>query len=136
MYLLVAKLGSNVTHIDILQRLMGLEIPNLDDKGMGTEVLATNVELRHDDGMVGSPAQRANPPLGRGQRRAVNDEGLVFGIPGGRSLQATHVGTVAQFRLRIATQDLVPLSAFQEKLVLFRSTLFPQGYLNTTYKSP
>lgn len=130
MHLLVAKLGSNVTYIDILQRLVGLEIPNLDDKRMRTEVLATNVKLRHDDGMVGSPAQRANPPLRRGQRRAVDGEGLVVGVPGSRGLQTTHVGTMAQFRLRIATQDLVPLSAFQEKLVLFRSTLFPQGDLN------
>lgn len=40
---LVTELRPNITHIDILQRLMGLEITDLDDKRMGPVILAPDI---------------------------------------------------------------------------------------------
>ena len=128
-YSLVSKLGPNVAHVDIFQRLVSLHITDLNDKRVRTEVLATDVELCHDDSVVGRPSQRTNPPFRRGQGRTVDGEGLVIGVICSRGLQTTDVRAVTQFRLCVASDDLILLCAFEEKLVLFRSSLFPQSHL-------
>ena len=62
----------------------------------------------------------------------MDSKGLVIGVPGGGGFQTTHVRTMAQLRLRVASENLVSCCAFEEKLVLFGSSLFPQGNLDDT----
>lgn len=96
---------------------------------MRSHILSPNIELCHHNGMVGSASQRSDPPLRCGQSRAMDSKGLVIGVPGGGGFQTTHVRTMAQLRLRVASENLVSCCAFEEKLVLFGSSLFPQGNL-------
>lgn len=60
----VAKLGANVSNVDVGQRLVRLEVSDLHDKRVRAIRLALDDELGHDDSVVCSAAQRANPPLG------------------------------------------------------------------------
>lgn len=60
---IVAKLGANVSNMDVLQRLVCLEVSDLDTKRRRTVGLSINDELGHDDGMVCSASQRTNPPF-------------------------------------------------------------------------
>lgn len=126
---LVTELRPNITHIDVLQRLMGLEITDLDDKRMGAVILAPDIQLRHHNSMVGGAAQRPNPPLGRSQGRRVNGEGLIFGVIRRARLQASDIGPVAQFGLGVAPENLILLRALKEDLVLFGGPLFAEGDL-------
>jgi len=128
-YSLISEFRSNVTDVDVLQRLVSLHITDLNDERVRTKVLAADVELCHDDSMVGRPSERANPPFRRSQGRAVDGEGLVIGIIRSCGFQTTNIRTMAQFSLCVASNDLVLLRAFEEKLVLFWCSLFPQRHL-------
>lgn len=127
---LVTKLGTNVTNVNVLKRLMSLEITDLHHERMRTVVLSTDKQLGHDNRMIGSAAKGPNPPLGGSQSWGVDSKGLVIGVPSSGGLQTTNVGAVAQFRLSIASDDLVFGRTFQEELMLFGGTLFAQCHLN------
>lgn len=101
----------------------------MDHEGVRTEVLSADEQLGHHNGMVCSATKRSNPPLGGSQGRRVNGEGLVIGIPGGGGLETTNVRAMAQFCLRVATDDLVFGGTLKEELVLFWGTLFTEGDL-------
>lgn len=105
---------------------MRLEISNLHDKRMRTIRLSIDDQLCHDNRMIRRLPQRTNPPLGRRQMRRVHDEGLILRTPRRRRLQTTHVGAVAQFGLRVTTNDLVVLRPLEEQLVLLRCSLISQ----------
>lgn len=126
---LVSVLGTNVTHVNVLQRLVRLHVADLHHEGMRSIVLPTDHQLRHHDGMVRGPSQRANPPLGGRQGRRVQGKGLVFGIPRRRQLETADVRTVTQFRLRITSDDPEVLRGLEEELVLLGSSLFSQSDL-------
>lgn len=127
--LLVSKLGTNIAHVDILQRLVCLHVSDLDDERMGSVGLSIDDQLSHHHGVVGSSTQRADPPLGGSQAGRVDDEGLVLGAPGRGRLETADVRTVAQLRLRIASDDLVFLCPVQEELVLLWSSLLSKSDL-------
>jgi hypothetical protein len=61
--------------------------------------------------------------------RRVESEGLVFGIPCGRGLQAPYIRAVAQFCLCVAANGSVILGGFEEELVLLGSTLTTESRL-------
>jgi hypothetical protein len=54
--LLVAELWADVTHVDILEWLMGLHITDLNNEGMRAVALPANNQLSHDNSMVCSPS--------------------------------------------------------------------------------
>lgn len=122
---LIAELRTDVSDVDILQRLVGLQITNLDNERVGAIVLASDEQLGHNHGMVGSATQRADPPLRGSQGRRVDCESFVVRVPSGCCFQATDVGTMAQFRLCVTSNDLVFRSWFKEELLLLRGSLFP-----------
>ncbi|KAI7515060.1 acyl-CoA oxidase [Hortaea werneckii] len=123
----VAELGTDIADVDVLQRLVSVQVTDLDHEGVGAVGLASNDELGHDDGMVGGAAERANPPLAGGQGRGVDGEGLVVGIPGGGGLQPADVGAVAELGLSVTADVAVLLGVAQEALVLLGGALVAQG---------
>lgn len=108
---------------------MCLQVTDLDNEWVGTEVLAIDVQLGHHHGVVCCAAKRSNPPLGGCQCGGVDGESLIVGVPGGGGLQTTDVGSMTKLSLRIAADDLVFLSALEEKLVLLGGSLFAEGDL-------
>lgn len=128
-YSLVSKLGTNVTDINVLQGLVGLQVANLHNEGMRTVVLATDIELSHDHSVVGSATEGTDPPLGGSECGGIDGEGLVIGVPGGGGLEAADIGSVTQFGLGVATDDLVFFGPLEEQLVLLGAALFAEGHL-------
>lgn len=119
----VTKLGTNVTNVDVLERLVCLQITDLDAEGRGSVGLAVDDELRHNYRVVGCAAERADPPLTGRQMRRVDCEGLVVGVPGSSSLKTTDVGTMAKLSLSIAADDLVVVGQSEPLLLLFGRSL-------------
>ena len=130
-YSLVPKLGTNVTDIYVLQGLVGLQVADLHDEGVRTVVLATDIQLSHDHRVVGSAAEGTNPPLRGSECGRVDGEGLVIGVPGGGGLETADIGSVAQFSLGVATDDLVFFGTLEEQLVLLGAALFAKGHLES-----
>lgn len=54
---IVAKLRANVSNVDVLERLMCLQVSDLDTEWGRSVGLSINDELSHDDGMIGCPSQ-------------------------------------------------------------------------------
>lgn len=127
--LLIAKLGANIAHIYIVQRLVGLQVTDLYNEWVRTVVLAIDIQLSHHYGVVGRATKRSNPPLGGCQCGGVDGECLIVGVPSGGGFQATHVRSVTELGLSVATNNLVFLSAFEEQLVLLGGSLFAEGHL-------
>lgn len=125
----VAELGADVANMNALQRLVGLHVADLDNEGVRSVGLALDDQLGHNAGVVGHLSERANPPLARRDMRRVDGEGLVLGVPGGGGLETTHVGSVAQLGLGVATDDLVLLSGLGKALLLLGSSLVLQSNL-------
>lgn len=126
---LVSEFGSDIADVDVGQRLVRLEVPDGNNEGMRAVGLVVDDQLGHDDGMVGSAAQRANPPLRSRQVWGVNDEGFVLGAPDGQRLKPAHVGAVAQLRLSIASHVFVVGRLFVEELLLLGSALVAESDL-------
>ena len=125
----VAKLGANVANVDVVERLVRLEIADLHDKGVGPVRLALEDQLRHDDGVVCGAAEGANPPLGRCQMGRVDGKRLVVLVPRRRRLESSHVGPVAELRLCVAANVLVVLRFLEELFVLLGVALVAEGDL-------
>lgn len=128
--LLVAKLGTNIAHIYIIQGLMGFEVTDLHNEWVRTVVLAINKQLGHNHSVIGRAPERSDPPLRSSQCWGVDGECLIVGVPGGGGFQTAHVRSVTQFCLRIAADDLVFFCAFKEQLVLLGGALFPESHLD------
>ena len=103
----VSKLRANVTNVNILKRLMSLEVSNLYNKWVRSVRFAAHNQLGHDYGIVGGAAERSNPPFACGEMRRVQNERLVFWIPGRCCLEATNIGSVTKLSLGVTTDDLV-----------------------------
>lgn len=86
---------------------MRLEVPDGDNEGMRAIWLVVDDQLSHDHGVVGSAAQRANPPLRSGQVWGVDDERFVLGAPDSQGLETPHVRAVAQLSLCITSHVFV-----------------------------
>lgn len=119
----VTKLGTNVTDVDVLERLVCLEITDLNDEGVGAVGLVVDIQLSHDDSVIGSAAEGADPPLAGSQGGRVDDEGLVFGAPCCCRLETSYVGTMAKLSLSVTTNVLVVSCRLQELLVLLGRAL-------------
>jgi hypothetical protein len=126
----VTEFGANVTNVDVLERLVGLQIADLDAEGSRAVGLALDDQLRHDDCVVGSAAQRTNPPFACREMRRVDGEGFVVLVPGGGCLETTNVGAVAQLCLRIAADDLVVVGFGEPYFLLLGGTLLAERDLN------
>ena len=115
--------------MDVLERQVCLEIADLHDEGVGAVRLVADVQLSHNDGMVGSAAEGSDPPLAGGQSGRVDDESLVFGAPGGCGLKTSYVGAVAKLGLGVTTDVLVISCGLEELLVLLGRALVTEGDL-------
>lgn len=124
-YCVETKFGTDITNVDVRERLVCLQVTDGHDKGVRTKSLPLNDQLGHDGGVVGDLSQRSNPPLGGSQRRRVDCERLVLWIPCCCRLEPSHVGSMAQLRLRIASNDFKLLRLLEEELVLLWSALLP-----------
>jgi hypothetical protein len=120
---IIAELGTDVTNVDIRKRLMGLHVADLDDERSRAVRLALDNELSHDHGVVGSAAERADPPLAGSQVWGVDGEGLVFLVPCCCGLESTNVGSVTQLGLGVTSDDLVVLGLGEPLLLLLFGTL-------------
>lgn len=129
--LLVTKLGTNITHIYIIQWLMGFEVTDLHNERVWTVVLAINKQLGHNHSVIGRATEGSDPPLRSSQCWGVDGECLIAGVPGGGGFQTAHVRSVTQFCLRIATDDLVFFCTFKEQFVLLGGALFPESHLDS-----
>ena len=118
-----AKFRVDVTDVSIFKRLVGLEVADLDDEGVGTIGFFVNYELRHDDGVVGKAAERADPPFASGEIWRVQREGLVGGVPDGDSFEAPDVAAMGELGLRVAADDFVALGFLDVEVVMFGSAL-------------
>jgi len=125
----VTEFRSNITDMDILERLVRLQIADLHDERMRAVCFAVNDELRHDAGVIRRAPERADPPLASREMRRMDGECLVLGVPGRRGFESTDVGTMAKLGLSIAADDLVRISRFSKLLLLFRSALTGNGDL-------
>jgi hypothetical protein len=121
---------SNISDVNTVEGLVSLQVSDLDNEGVWSKGLSVEDKLRHNHGVVGGAAQRANPPFRGSEMGGVNDEGLVGGVPGGGSLKTTNVGAVSQLGLGVATNVLVVLCWLKEELVLFGSSLVSEGSLD------
>jgi len=126
----VTELGADVTNVDILERLVGLEVSDLHNKGVRAVRFALDNELSHDDGKVGSAAKRTDPPFRSSQSGRVDDESLVFFVPRRRRLESSHVGAVAELRLGVTANVLVVPSLCEELFVLLWGALIAEGDLS------
>ena len=61
--LLETKLWSNVTHVNVLQWFMSLQVTNLNNERVRTVTLAIDDELSHNSSIIGGPSKCTNPPL-------------------------------------------------------------------------
>jgi hypothetical protein len=73
----ISKLGTNVSNMDVLQWLVGLQVSDLNAEGSWAVRLATHHELGHYDRVVCSATERTNPPFACCKVRRVNGKGLV-----------------------------------------------------------
>lgn len=78
---LETELWSNITDMDVLERLMSLQIADLDDKWVWAVALAVDDELSHNGGIVCGLSKSTDPPLGSSEIWRVQSEGLVIRIP-------------------------------------------------------
>ena len=108
---------------------MRLHVSDLADERVWPVVSALDDELCHHHRVVCSPSKGPNPPLRRREVGRVEGEGLIFGIPSTGSLQATNIGTVAQFRLSITPDMFVVLGRLEEELLLLWSSLATESRL-------
>ena len=115
--------------MDAVEWLVGLEVADLDHEWVGAIALAVENQLSHNNSMCCGAAEGADPPLGCGQVRAVNNEGLVGWIPCGGGLETAHVGAVAELGLGVAADVLVGFGWFQEELLLLFGGLVLEGGL-------
>lgn len=53
---LVTEFGSDIADVDVRQRLVCLEVPDGNNKGMRAVGLVVDDQLSHNHGVVGSPA--------------------------------------------------------------------------------
>jgi hypothetical protein len=120
---IVPKLGTNVTNVDVLKRLVCLQVTDLNTERGGSIRLAVDHELSHNDGIVGSTAERAYPPLACCEMGRVDSEGLVIRIPGSSGLQSADVGAVAELSLGITSNNLVVVGLGEPFFLLFWCTL-------------
>lgn len=114
----VTKLGANITNVDVLQRLMCLQVSDLNTERCRAVGLSVNDELCHDNCVVGGTSKRSNPPFACCEMWRVDGEGLVFGIPGRGSLETTDVGTMTKLSLGVAADDLVILCLGEPQVLL------------------
>lgn len=112
----IAVLGSNVTNDDAFQWLVVLHISHLDNERMGPMSVILDhppwccrpwqKQLRNNNCMIGSSAERAISPLAGRQSRAVQNELLCLRVPFSLQLHSSHIATVTHLRLSICTDDL------------------------------
>lgn len=122
----VSELGADIANVDVLQGLMGLQIPDLDTERSRSIALTANNQLCHNNGVICGSSKRANPPFACCEMWGMDCECLVFWIPGSCCLQTTDIGSMTKLSLRIASDDLVVIGLGKPLLLLFWGTLLAQ----------
>lgn len=125
----VSELWTDISNVDAVERLVGLEIADLHHEWVWAVGLAGEDELGHDNGMGGGAAEGANPPLGGSEVWRVNNKGLVGWIPGCGGLETADVGAVAKLGLCVTSNVLVSLCWLEEELLLLLGGLVLEGGL-------
>jgi hypothetical protein len=59
----VPKFGTNITNVNILERLVSLKVSDLNNKRVRSVRFSAHNQLSHDYGIVGGTAKRSNPPF-------------------------------------------------------------------------
>lgn len=109
------------------QRLVSLEISDLNHEGMRSVVLSIDVQLSHHNSVVRRSSKGTDPPLGSGQGGRVHSECLPVRVPGGSRFETSNVGAMAQFGLGIGTDVDVSFGLVEEQSLLFFGCLVSQG---------
>jgi hypothetical protein len=76
---------------------------------MGAIILPIDNETSLDQGMRRNGTQASNPPLGGSEGGAMDDPLVGVSVEGGSGLELGQVGSVAEFGLGVASNDLVLL---------------------------
>lgn len=90
-----AKLRTDITHSDTLERAMIHEATDLDTEWMRTKVFAVENKTSHDNSMVSSLAKTTDPPFGSSKRWGVELELIGLVDVSCRSLQTLNIGAVS-----------------------------------------
>ncbi len=114
----VTELWPDISDVDALQWLVGLEVANLGDEWVRAVGLSVQDELSHDDGVGGCATEGTDPPFCGGEVGGVQDEGLVGWVPGCGCLQTADVGAVAELGLGVAADVAVVLCWLEKELLL------------------
>ena len=125
----VAEFWTDVSDVDALEWLVGLEVTDLDDEWVWAVALAVKNQLCHNDRVGSGASQRADPPLGSREVWRVNNEGLVGWVPCGCGLETANVGAVAQLGLGVAANVFVGFGWLKEELLLLLGGLVLESRL-------
>ena len=90
-YAVVAKFGTDVTHLDSRERFMCLKVTYRYDVWLHTIVSLISDASGKDDGVCGLDSQIARPELGSSDRWSMNHELISLHIQSGRSLQPRNI---------------------------------------------
>mmetsp|Transcript_22243 Transcript_22243/g.65903 ORF Transcript_22243/g.65903 Transcript_22243/m.65903 type:complete len:462 (+) Transcript_22243:552-1937(+) len=123
-HVVVPQLRTDVSRGDARERLVIVDGTEGDDEIVHSAMLPVAVdELSDDHGVIGRPSQRPRPEFGRRQRGGMYDpaapfeSALALGEEGGGRLQPSHVRSVTQLGLGVASDD-APIAAQGEPIVL------------------
>lgn len=111
---------------------MGLQVTDLNHKGVRTIALAVNDELSHDSSIIGGSSECTNPPFRGREVWRVHGECLVTRVPSGCGFEATDVGAVPKLSLGVTSNDFKVFGPLEEVLMLLRVTLVSE--CNLEYK--
>jgi hypothetical protein len=103
---MISELGANVTAFDAWHPLVVLKRSDLDNEGSNTVIVVVNEKSCHYEGVRAVPAHVSWPELGGSNRWRVNHELVSFGVKSSCGLQLSHVRSVSQLRLCVASEDI------------------------------
>lgn len=99
-------LGSNIADLNTREGLVILQGADGNHKDMGAIVLIVDKQSSLNHSMSADSAETPDPPLGGGEGGAVDLPFVHVADEGGCSLELAEVGSVAEFRLGVASNDL------------------------------
>lgn len=99
-------LGSNIADFNARERLVILQGADRNHKNVSAIILAIDKQPSLDYSMSANGAEATDPPLGCSEGGAVDFPLVRVADEGGCSLELAEIGSVAEFGLRIASNDL------------------------------
>lgn len=103
---MVAVLGSDVTKFNTFAWFPSFQISDLNHEGLHTVVFSFGNAASEYDGVGAEVAEVTRPKLSSSYARSMNHKLVSLLVPDGSGLYAGNVGTVADFGLSIATNNV------------------------------